>query len=346
MRGRGLVLAMAAALAACAPTVQKPLLTIASTEAPRFERDVFVSFDGARLGLQTWPAEGGPPWAVIVALHGMNDYSEAFYLAGPAWAKAGVTTYAYDARGFGKSPNRGLWAGEKLLTQDLRTAVALARRAHPGAIVAVVGDSMGSATAIAAFGSDDPPDADRVVLTAPAVWGWSTLPDVYAASLWTAAHTFPWRAVTPPRGVQRRIVASDNDAMLRKISRDPNMLFTTRIDAVYGLVNLMNSASKKIGAVGGPVAFFYGAKDQVIPPNAAKVAARELRPGARTGYYPNGHHMLLRDKSAALVWTDVLAFIKDPAAPLPSGVGPWPPVEQAKGPTNGPAASETLTQAR
>ncbi|MBU6371339.1 MAG: alpha/beta hydrolase [Alphaproteobacteria bacterium] len=338
----GLVAMMTTLLAACAPTVQKPMVGIAMTQGPHFEKDAFVSFDGARLGATVWPAEGGAPWAVIVAVHGMNDYAEAFYLAAPHWAKAGVTTYAYDARGFGRSPNRGLWPGEALLTEDLRTAVAVARRAHPGAIVAVVGDSMGSATAIAAFGSDRPPDADRVVLTAPAVWGWSTLPDLYAVTLWTGAHTFPWRPVTPPKGVQRRIAASDNDDMLRKIGRDPNMLFSTRIDAIYGLVNLMNSASKKIGRIEAPVAFLYGAKDQVIPPNAARTAALALPPGARTAYYPNGYHMLLRDRSAPVVWDDVLAFVRDPAGPLPSGVGPWPPQDKPQP----PAARETLTVAR
>lgn len=323
---RALGLALACALAACAPHVQRPLASVAIQPQPRFEADTFVSFDGARLGLQTWRAQGdGEPWAVIVALHGMNDYSEAFYAAAPYWAARGVTTYAYDARGFGKSPNRGLWAGERLLTEDLRTAVQAARRAHPKALIAVVGDSMGAATAIAAFGSDDPPNADRVVLVAPAVWGWKTLPDLYAISLWTGAHTFPWRNVTPPKGVQRRIVASDNTEMLRKIGRDPNMLFTTRIDAIYGLVNLMNAAAKRIGAIEPPMAFLYGAKDQIIPPQAARAAAAALPKGARTAYYPNGYHMLLRDKSAPLVWEDVLSFLRDPAAPLPSGVGPYPP---------------------
>src|SRR4051812_40953875 len=85
---------------------------------PRLEPDAVVSFDGARLGLMSWQAEG-EPWAVVVALHGMNDYANAFHIAGPEWAKAGVTTYAYDQRGFGRSPRRGLWAEESVLVDDL-----------------------------------------------------------------------------------------------------------------------------------------------------------------------------------------------------------------------------------
>ncbi len=322
---RLILLAFAALLGACAPTVQQALHPPVAYRGPRFDEAAqrFYSFDGAPLGLSVWkPPEGQAPWAVIVALHGMNDYGEAFYLAGPWWAQQGIATYAYDARGHGRSPDRGVWGGARLLTEDLRTAITVARRDHPGALIAVVGDSMGAATAITAFSSDDPPAADRLVLVAPAVWGWSTLPTPYAATLWFGAHTFPYRAVTPPKGVQRRIVASDNTEMLRKIGRDRNMIFRTRIDAVYGLVRLMERASDGAGRLTAPTAFFYGARDQIIPRASALRAARALPPSARTAIYPEGYHMLLRDKQAENVWKDVEAFLKAPDAPFPSGAAP------------------------
>jgi alpha-beta hydrolase superfamily lysophospholipase len=301
--------------------VQRALKPGEGFQGPRFEADAFVSFDGARLGLSQWRPEG-EPWAVVIGLHGMNDYGEAFNMAGPWWARQGIATYAYDARGFGRSPSRGEWAGERLLMEDLRSAVAAARARYPNAKIAVVGDSMGAATAIAAFGSDRPPAADRLVLVAPAVWGWSTLPKAYAATLWLGAHTLPRRPVSPPRGVQRRIQASDNIEMLRRLGRDKNMLFQTRIDAVYGLVSLMELAARRAEALQTPTAFLYGAKDQVIPRRAAERTAARLPAGARTALYDNGYHMLLRDLSAEIVWRDVAAFLKDPAAPWPSGAPP------------------------
>lgn len=320
-------------LAACAPTVQQALVAPATYEGARFDPDVhrFYSFDGAPLGLSVWRPDG-EPWAVVIAVHGMNDYGEAFYLAGPSWAQEGIATYAYDARGHGRSPLRGVWGGTRLLTEDLRTAVRVARREHPNAVIAVVGDSMGAATSIAAFASDDPPPADRLVLVAPAVWGWSTLPTSYAATLWVGAHTFPYRAVTPPKGVVRRIVASDNNAMLNKIWRDPLMIKTTRIDAVYGLVRLMETASQGAGHIKAPTAFLYGAKDQIIPRASALRAAQRLPAAARTATYANGYHMLLRDKQADVVWKDVVSFLRDPAAPFPSGAPPLLPRETLTAP--------------
>jgi acylglycerol lipase len=333
---RACLTGLIAALAACAPTVQRAERPAARFQGPRITENGFFSFDGAWLAMRRWlPPEGRAPTAVIVALHGMNDYSQAFAMAGPAWAGQGVAVFAYDARGFGRSPNRGVWAGEKLLTEDLRTLTALVGRAYPGVPVAVVGDSMGAATAIAAFGSERPPAADRLVLVAPAVWGWSTLPDHYAVTLWLGAHTFPRRPVTPPRGVQRKIHASDNIEMLRALGRDPNMLFETRIDAIFGLVSLMESASRRIGAVRTPTLFLYGAKDQIIPRASAEAAARRLPAAARSALYPGGYHMLLRDLQAAVVWRDVAAFVQDPLAPLPSGARPVIATSGAKSLTTG-----------
>ncbi|HRO03571.1 MAG TPA: alpha/beta fold hydrolase [Terricaulis sp.] len=288
----------------------------------------FVSFDGAPLGLSTWqPAE--EPWAVLIGLHGMNDYAGTFFYSGPWFAERGVATYAYDARGFGRSPQRGVWGGELAMIEDARAAVAVARRRHPGAVIAVIGDSMGAATAIAAAGDAAGLGADRLILVAPAVWGWSTLPAPYALTLWVGAHTFPWRAVSAPRNVTRRITASDNREALLRAGRDPHMIWETRIDAVYGLVNLMQRAAERSAHLRGDVLFLYGAHDQIIPPNAALAAAERLPASTRTAYYENGYHWLLRDLQAELVYADILAFLRDGAAPLPSGAPEILPVLQA-----------------
>lgn len=319
-------------LVACVPTVQRAGSPLDSFAGPRFDvaAERFVSFDGAELGLTAWlPPNDAEPRAVIIGLHGMNDYANTFYLMGPWFAERGVALYAYDARGFGRSPRRGVWAGERLMTEDLRTAVLVARRVHPNAKIVVVGDSMGSAEAIATFGAENAPTIDRLVLVAPAVWGWSTLPDQYALALWVGAHTFPWRAVQPPRGVVRTRTASDNREALLQAGRAPHMIWSTRIDAVYGLVGLMETASERAANLNGHVLFLYGANDQIIPRNSAIAAARRLPSTARTALYENGWHWLLRDLQREVVYADILAFIDDPDAPLPSQAPPLLPIVQA-----------------
>jgi acylglycerol lipase len=323
MRRRDLVGGLSVLLSGCAPLVQRALVAQAGFAGPAFSGDRFVSFDGARLGLTTWQAEG-EPWAVIVGLHGMDDYANAFHTAAPFWAKQGVTTYAYDQRGFGRSPQRGVWAGQDLMAEDLRAACAVARRRHPKAVIAVVAESMGGAVAIAAFASDRPPDADRLVLLSPAVWGFSQQPLPYSAMLWVASHTLPAYVAEPPRFLARRIWASDNVRELIAMGKDPLMIWGSRFDTLYGLVSLMETAWQGIDRLRVPAAYMYGEHDQIIPPPAAISAAARLRPPGRTLYYEHGWHLLLRDLQAETVWRDCVAFIRDPNAALPSGAPPIP----------------------
>ena len=328
MRRRALLAGLPLALAACAPATQRALAAPPpGFGGPALLDDRFVSFDGAALGLTTWAAEGehaNDPWAVIVGLHGMDDYANAFHMAAPFWAKQGIATYAFDQRGFGRSPRRGVWAGEDLISEDLRTACALVRRRHPKAILAVAGESMGGAAAICAFASDRPPDADRLILLSPAVWGFSQQPWLYSASLWIAAHTLPAYVANPPSFVTRRIWASDNVRELIAMGRDPLMIWGSRFDTLYGLVGLMEDAWRRIDRLTVPTVYMYGAHDQIIPAPAAISAAARLRPPGRTLYYEKGWHLLLRDLQAETVWRDAAAFIRDPSAPAPSGAPPIP----------------------
>jgi acylglycerol lipase len=305
-------------MAGCAPMLQQARQTPPAFAGPRLEAQDFISRDGARLALQQWAPASGDPWAVIIGVHGMNDYSGAFELAGPYWAKDGILTIAYDQRGFGRSPNRGIWAGDVLMVDDLRTLTALARARYPRAIIAVAGESLGAAVAIEAFASADPPKADRAVLLSPAVWGWSNQPLAYKTALWLAAHADPG-GVVKPSWVTKNRQESDNAPELRRRDSDPSQTRADRTDALYGVVDSMQRASDALGQVRVPVAYLIGAHDQVIPRQAVTLAARGLKPGDRSAVYANGWHLLLIDQQRDAVFDDVESFIRDPAAPLPSG---------------------------
>ncbi len=326
MNRRALILtASAATLGGCTPLTQKLELGPLGFRGPRFEGDDFVSFDGARLGLKRWlPARGEPDW-VIVGLHGMNDYSNAFHLAGDWWAGQGIATYAFDVRGFGRSPDRGVWAPVDLVIDDVRTCVELVRERHPNAKVALAGVSMGGGIAITAMTQANPPPVDRLLLFAPAVWGWSEQPLPNRLSLWITSHVAGDWVVKPPEWLVRNVRPSDNIDELRRMGRDPLMIWGARSDTIYGLVGLMEQAWRSPGALKVPTAWFYGARDQIIPKVATAEAIARLGPGQRTAFYPQGWHLLLVDKQAQTVWRDAVSFLRDPAGPFPSGVPPIPP---------------------
>lgn len=331
------LLALSLVLSACAtPHLQGPQTPPPAFAGPRIEagtegRGVFVVQDGARLPYLRWSPEGQEPWAVIVALHGFNDHYASFRLAGPWWATRGIETWAYDQRGFGLSPHRGEFAPESLTSADLRTIVSLVRAERPNALIVVAGESMGGSSTIAAFGGEAPPDADRVILLAPGVWGWSSQSPFNRAGLWAAARLMGDKAVEPPAFAVRNIRASDNTLELIRNGRDPQSIISTRFDSMHGLVDLMETASLRLGAVQKPTLLLYGGHDQIVRKGPMRLALERAgeRPDLRTAYYPDGWHILNRDLQGEVVYRDVEAWLRDAAAPLPSGAGPVLPALRA-----------------
>jgi len=295
--------------AACAQPSQQGLGP--ARHAPAFDDASFTMADGAVLPYRLWQPAGEIK-AVILALHGFNDYSRAWEMPAETWATAGIATYAYDQRGFGRAPQPGIWAGEVALTNDLRAAVALVAAKHPGVPVFVAGESMGGAVIMAAHAGGGLGVAKGAILSAPAVRGRETLSWWSNAWLWILAHTIPGFA---PTVEGTGIRPSDNIPMLRELGRDPLVIKRTRVDALYGLVGLMDAAYAAAPAFDAPALFLIGANDNLIP-DAAMGAMLDRLPktGARTvKTYTTGFHMLLRDLGRAKVQADVADWVLERA---------------------------------
>lgn len=319
-------------VAACAPLVQEVRPSI---QEPVFQSrasgEAFAAADGRILPLRVWPAAGNPepPRAVFLALHGFNDYSNAFDGPGRWWAERGITTYAYDQRGFGATKEAGVWAGVEAMVADLRAVIRLLQRRHPDTPLYLIGESMGAAVILVMLGEPLRPaggaagvarveGVEGLVLVAPAVSGRASLGPFYGAGLWVIAHTFPgWR----PTGQSLARIASDNIEMLRAMGRDPLVIKKTRFDSVYGLFGLMDRAIDAAPRVELPLLLLYGERDEIIPKDPTRRFACGLNGAHRAAVYPEGYHLLLRDLQAEVVWRDVLSWTLAPNAPLPSGEG-------------------------
>ncbi len=113
--------------------------------------------------------------------------------------------------------------------------------------------------------------------------------------------------------------------------RDPNSILATRFDTLYGLVDLMQSASVRLGRIQASTLLLYGTNDNVVEKGPMRRALEQAgeRPGFRTGYYPDGWHILDRDLQAETMYRDVEVWLRDADAPLPSGAGPVLPALEA-----------------
>jgi alpha-beta hydrolase superfamily lysophospholipase len=312
---RHLLLAATAMLSGCATESAPPG---PRTAPPALADAAFIMSDGARLPLRIWLPEG-PLNAVVLALHGFNDSRDAWEIPAPDFTAAGMAVYAPDQRGFGDAPGRGLWPGTEALTEDAAEMVSLLRTRHPNLPLVLMGESMGGAVLMCLATRPDAPAVAGYVLVAPAVWGRARMNVFMRTGLWLVATLTPGMEISrPPPPV--RVIASDNRAALIRLSTDPLTILGTRMDTLRGLVNLMDAALAAASRFTARALFMYGGRDELVPKEATLATWRALPPGPHClAYYPNGFHLLLRDLDRAVPIGDVIAWTRDPAAPLPSG---------------------------
>ena len=305
-------------LLACTPMIHpaKPAITTA-----HIERDFFITPDGTKLPLKKWQQADQEIKNVLIALHGFNDYSNFFQQAGNYFSQNNTVSYAYDQRGFGNTPNRGLWAGTETLISDLVCFIQLIKNKHPDIPVYLLGESMGGAVVISTVAQAENLPVDGIVLVAPAVWGRQTMPWYQNMLLWTLSHTMPWLTLT---GSGLKIQPSDNIEMLRALSQDPLVIKASRVEALYGLTNLMDRALLSAGGISTKSLLLYGEKDEIIPKKPTYQFLQNLKKDTETrlhtiAFYENGYHMLLRDLQASVLWNDINSWLNTPVTHLPSG---------------------------
>lgn len=294
-----------------------PPLPVASLQAD----EIMTMPDGARLPLREWLPERRPR-AVVLALHGFNDSRDGWELPGPAFARAGIALYAPDQRGFGAAPDRGRWPGVERLRSDAAHLLRTLRSRYPGVPVFAMGESMGGAVLMDLATQPDAPKVDGWILLSPAVWGRQQMGVLLSSGLWLVSSVLPGLSVTGGE-VKLKVVASDNREALLRLARDPLTLRRTRFEALRGLADLMDDAQEAAPRLPANVLALYGEKDTIVPVTAAARAWRHMPLAVRRGLYPSGYHLLMRDKGRDAVIRDVIAWIENPAAPLPSGADRW-----------------------
>ena len=305
-------------LGACSnPKIQTPADT--TLHHARLTSGSVVMTDGYVLPMKIWPSADDPA-AVVLAMHGFNDYSNAFDAAAHAFADDLITTYAIDQRGFGATEQHGIWAGDTVLQADLIATANLLCEKHSGLPLFLMGESMGGAVILSAVQQLEQTCVQGVILLAPAVWGWQAMPWWQTVPLILLAHTMPDLTVT---GEGLEIHPSDNVEMLRALGRDPLVIKETRIDAIYGLTDLMDAAMVNSGALKMPALILYGEHDEIIPAISFCEMLNNL-PDRDTSLwrliiYPNGYHMLSRDLQGDVVIRDMMTWIHDQRSWLPSG---------------------------
>lgn len=264
--------------------------------------------------------------AVVLAVHGVNDYARAFVLFGHAASRQGVSVHAYDQPTFGQNPDSGARFDLCRLRQALLAEYARVRALYDHAIpVYVLGESMGAAVVLTTFaegkatGACAPLPADLVapagfVFVAPATWGGDQLNPLFRAAAKALAAVAPGLMLS---GRDLPIHPTDNINLLRQLSLDPYMIKQMRADAVVSLIDTVDAGVAHAPLLRGRVLWLTGRRDTIIPPETqSAIRARLTAQDCTAILYEDGYHMLLRDRQRAEVTADVLAWLA--GDPLPS----------------------------
>ncbi len=290
-------------IGACAPQV---IARGSGSAAPHLDGERFVADDGAVMRVRRWLPDGRPG-SVIIAVHGMNEHGKAFELPAALWRDNGIVTYAFDQRGFGRSPDRGIWPGAENLARDLAQFVRQVHDRHPDLPIFLLGESMGGGVALLTAARRDLVDVQGVILVAPAVALWEELPIPVRTSLWLAAHAIPWFVFTG-EGLDLR--PTDNIEVWREMSRDEDTIRGTRADALYGFARLMDRAARAAPEVRFPVLVLYGGRDDFVRQWMIDWLAGQLpKDGFELVRYEDGYHWLLRDLKPEKVHATILEWM-------------------------------------
>ena len=262
--------------------------------------------DGLELRTYTWPATGRGR-AHLLLVHGIAEHAGRYPHVAARLASAGVTTHAYDQRGFGGSGGTRAYVDRwSQYHDDLEDRLADVRANAGGLPVVLYGHSMGGLIALG-YTLADPsrPLPDLLVLSAPAID--AKVPEwkrVLAAVLsrtvpqFTIANTFPKGGLSSDPAVESAYLA------------DPIAVHRTTARLGVSLFNEQDRVKKRL-ATGGelPVRTYvlHGSDDPIVPEWASK--SLEGRANVTRRVYPGLHHETHNEPSGAEVIDDTARWI-------------------------------------
>jgi len=262
--------------------------------------------DGLDLREYEWPAVGTPR-AHLLLVHGIAEHAGRYPHVATQLASAGITTHAYDQRGFGGSGGHRAYIDRwSQYHDDLEDRLAEVRSAADGLPVVLYGHSMGGLIALGYTLADPPrPLPDLLVLSAPAidaaVPGWKRgLAEILGGTVprFAIANTFPRGGLSSDPAVEAAYLA-DPLAVHRT---------TTRLG-----VSLFREQDRVKAALAGgaplPVTTYvlHGADDPIVPEGASR--SLEGRANVTRRVYPGLHHETHNEPSGATVIDDTIAWI-------------------------------------
>jgi acylglycerol lipase len=282
--------------------------------------------DGTTLHTRHWEPDG-KPWATVLIVHGIAEHSGRYERTGRLLAEAGLDVHSFDLRGHGKS------GGERVFVRrwddyldDVAGRMAALRK--PGRPFVLMGHSMGALISLV-YACSDRPAPDLLVLSAltldARVPAWQrTLAPVLSR---VAPHMV---LANPIEGAH----LSRDPAVGEAYSADPLVQprSTTRLGAEFFWA--MERGRSQLDRLHVPTLVIHGGDDVLVPTEVSEPIAAV--PGVERRVLEHLRHETLNEPEGPQVVADIVTWLRDQVASLPSSATPAAPATPP-GPTS-PAA--------
>lgn len=234
--------------------------------------DALARPDGTTLFYRFWrqPNAAAP---VLVLLHGLGAHSGWFIDMGGALNERGLTVYAVDHRGFGRSSGpRGHVRHGEVFIEDIEAFLDEVRRRQPGAPIFILGHSMGSIFAVTVAARDATSARNGLagmILLNP--WVADTT-KVSPAALLTVLLAGPFGSRRVPPGTDGSDTANmtTNPEAERMLSEDPDWVRARTASFYYQIaLKLKGQMLKRARQVRTPTLVLQAGDDRSVVPAAS-----------------------------------------------------------------------------
>ena len=283
-------------------------MTDSAVPALEYRNGTFAGVGGLPLFYQAWmPPDSQRKKAVLINLHGLGDHSGLYPTLASHFPAHGIALYAYDMRGYGRSPGqRAYLRGWHEYRGDLHAFLERVRTWEGDLPLFILGNSLGGLVVLD-YALHYPAGLRGVIAAAPPL-GEVGVPRILMALGRVMSRIWP-----------RFSLAAGMD--LSGLARDPAVVATVLADPLFhrrGTARLSTEVTAAIRRVQAraesfsvPLLILHGSADRMVPPEGSRrffsrvhQADRELRE------YPGGYHCLFADSGYQEVLRDLERWIE------------------------------------
>lgn len=268
------------------------------------QTNTFSSEEGMNVFYRNWKPAGQPKGSVVIA-HGFNSHSGYYQWTAEQLAAQNYEVYAIDFPGRGNSDGERYYIGDyNEFVTELNKLVDIARAAHPGLPVFLMGHSAGGVlSVIYSLTHQDKLNGficESFAFQVPA-------PDFALAVLKGLSHVFPHAHVVKLKNED----FSRNQAVVDFMNNDP--LIANEVQPTKTMQQLVLADERIKAEAAGiklPLLILHGTADKATKPSGSQYFHDNASSGDKTLKFYEGHyHDLLNDIDKEMVMNDIVDWL-------------------------------------